>query len=319
MSDILETPQEQKPASCPTCTAEKHHEQEPTRAPKKPWWKQIPCSRGMLLDTALVLAILGILSGSGYYLHQQINRYHVPTPLEQAQNEQGQLRAEHEHLLEQLESLKEQAAHAGEQRSMRQRLVWLEQQAADAEAATAELKEQIAREHNQILALQHEIRQEDKNSRAVAKGLLPGMALGDITTTRGKLYRNAVVYRVNGNVLTIRMPEGQAPVRVNELTIDQMPDILRYAFNQLDLINMSDFESATKEQTEKAVQAAKVAKAAPKPTPKPRSLPNYEPAAGAPVVDTEASPTTSDSAGEAPSPSTPTSGPWQAPTGELPM
>lgn len=272
-----------------------------------------------MLDTALVLTILGILGGSGYYLHQQINRYHVPTPLEQAQNEQGQLRTEHEHLLEQLEGMKEQAAHAGEQRSMRQRLVWLEQQAADAESTTAELKEQIAREHNQILALQHEIRQEDKNSRAVAKGLLPGMALGDITTTRGKLYRNAVVYRVNGNVLTIRMPEGQAPVRVNELAIDQMPDILRYAFNQLDLINMSDFESATKEQTEEAVQAAKIAKAAPKPTSKPRSLPNYEPAAGVPIVDTEASPTASDQAGEAPTQSTPTSEPWQAPTGELPM
>lgn len=270
---------------------------------------------GLALDSFLVLALLGTLGGGGYYLKQELDKYRVPSIMEITMTENLEL-------CKQREALQAKAYHADEQIHMRKLLARLERQLGDFSRQIADKEEDITEEHNRVLALQHEIRQADKEARSVARSLLPGMPVGNVTTTSGKAYRDAVIYRMEGKLITLRSPEGQVRFPVNQLVKDSLPILARYAFDKEDLIDMSDFEvspmdaAAARQRAGKKSQPVKNEQKAAAPSP---GETDFENASGAPVVDTDANRTTTNDAPDDALPQQTEEDPWQAPQGELPM
>ncbi len=295
-------------------TAESSVQEQKTTAPTK---RRMNWA-GFALDSFLVLALVGTLAGGGYYLKQELDKYRVPSIMEITMTENLEL-------CKQREALQAKAYHADEQIHMRKLLSRLERQLGDFSRQLAEKEQDITAEHNKVLALQHEIRQADKEARNVARSLLPGMPIGNATTTSGKAFRDAVIFRMEGKLITLRSPEGQVRFPANQLVKETLPTLARYAFDQEDLIDMSDFEvspmDAAAARQRAAKKPARDAEAQKKEDKKAVSVneKNYEPAAGAPVVDTAANrTTTTDAPDDAEAPQE--VDPWaDAPGEELPF
>ncbi len=260
------------------------------------------------LDVFLVLLLLAVLALAGYYFRLTAERYHVPTPMEQMLSESEELDRRYNELLP-------QANHADTQLHMRARLAQLEGQLARLSSLKAEKQASIDNQHGQVLAIQYAIRQADATNRGIARSLLPGMAVGNVTTTTGRAYRNATIYRLDKQLICLRFPSGQARFPVKYLVKDNLPDLARYAFGELDLVDMSDFEQTGDPSAPVPTQASP----APRPLPASASRAHaggYDPTPGAPVLDTEANRTTTSrvpEGEEAPEDA------WDAPSGELPM
>lgn len=266
----------------------------------------------LALDTFLVLLLAGTLGSGIWYLNRELAQYRVPSPMEIAAQQNIEL-------CRQREALQAPAYHADEQLHMRKRLSALVRRSEELKRQIEDKKQVIETQHQKVLAIQHDIRQEDKTFRSVAKGLLPGMAIGDATTTTGKTYRNAVIRRLEGGRITLRMPEGQTTFPVNTLVKENLPDFARYAFGLDDMVDMSDFEIAAGQPAPKARKGKLIP---PQKTPKEtadQTPADYEPTAGAPVVDTDANKTTTWTGENEDSPEAPANGSWQPPTGDLPF
>lgn len=255
--------------------------------------KQAPSDRqnkvlGLVTDSMLVLLLTAAIGTTGYYLKKQYERFRVPTPMEMAMQENEQLCQKHE-------SLREKAFHADEQIHMRRRLAYQERRLGQDSQQIADLEASIAEQRNRILALQHEIRSADKEYRSVARSLLPGMPIGNATTTTGKAYRNAVIYRIDSKNVVLRTPEGQSRFPVHQLVKDNLPTLARYAFGLENLVDMSDFDTA--ESLDSPIKERPEPSVSPEPAPAPekRSAISYEPEEGAPIVDTDANSTTTNS------------------------
>ncbi len=300
-TDTTPAPQEKAPSSTPDTenkTARKHER------------------GGLLLDCLLVLLLTGALGGGIWYLQRELAKYRIPGPMEQAA-------AANVELCRQREELQPAAYHADEQLHLRRRLAALVQKNEELKRRIEDKKQAIETQHQKVLAVQHEIRQEDKTARSVARGLLPGMAIGDASTTTGRIYNNAVIYRLERGLITLRTPEGQARFPTNILVKDSLPDIARYAFGLDDMVDMSDFEVTSDQPAPKPRKGKLIpAKSAPKAdsSPAASSPTDYEPTAGAPVVDTNGNATTTLTAPpeDEPTSEAPVQS-WQPPTGELPL
>jgi len=271
----------------------------------------------VLLDVLLVLMLVALVGGGGYYLKQELDRYRVPSAMEIAMEENYQLSRKRE-------SLQEAYYHADEQIHMRKNLASLNSQLDGVQNEIADLERSIADQRDNILALQHEIRQSDADARSVARSLLPGMPIGTASTTTGKSIRNAVIYRlVNNRQIDIRSNEGQVRVRIKDLVKDSLPPMARYAFKLDDLVDMSDFESepgaSNADPTKKPI--SKAAAPAKQPAQAARQETDYDPASGAPIVDTDANKTST--TGTVEDPAAPATSPdqdiWQAPAGDMPL
>lgn len=259
---------------------------------------------GCMLDLFLIILLAGALGGGGWYVYTEMERYRVPGQMELAMEENVELCRERD-------GLRDAAFHADEQLHMRQRLAGLDEQLADLRRRINEKKNAVAAEQERVFSLQGEILKEDATLRAVARGLLPGMPIGDAASTRGKVYRNAVIHRLEGNRITLRYPEGQAGFPVRELVKDTLPDIARYAFGLDDLVDTSDF-TAVKGQPAPRKRKGKLI--TPKNQVKPQGVKDYDPAPGAPTVDTNSAPTSTITADdEAPAPAEEE---WEMPEGE---
>lgn len=269
---------------------------------KKAKWGSI------LLDSVLFLAVFGVIGAGAWYIHGEMKKYDIPSPMELAIEEQ-------EELCKHREALQERAFHADEQIHMRQKLESLIRQTEDLNRQIEEKKASIAREHSRVMALQHEIRTEDRALRNVAKGLLPGMRLGNAMTTAGKTYPEAVIYRIQGNKITLRTRNGQSTFPIPLLIKDNLPDLARYAFGIDDMVDMSDFETASGKKKEQKKRKGKLI--SPK-TAKKATAPDYDPAGGFPTVDTESHRNTTNTAGDM-IPGNPQQDAWQPPTGDLPL
>ncbi len=290
-------------------SAEDAPKAEPDAAPKDKTPSRLRRWLTIGLDAFLVLLLLGILAAAGYYFRLTAERYHVPTPMEL-------LLAESEELDRRYNELLSQANQADTQLHLRARLAQLEGQMARLSSQLAEKKASIDEQHSQVLAMQYAIRQADATNRGIARSLLPGMAVGNVTTTTGRAYRNATIYRLDKHYIYLRFPEGQARLPIRQVVKDNMPELARYAFGELDLVDMSDFE-----QSGAPSEPTTPAKAAPTPKPAPSTAhvmsDDYDPAPGAPVLDTEANRTTTSRVPEGSE--APAEDAWEAPSGELPM
>lgn len=304
-----ELPAAETPAATPSA------EGTPTDAPKA----ETPKKRkydvaGIALDTLLVGMLVGVIGGGIWYLNEKLSVLRVPTPMELAMQKKMELCQERE-------SLQDKAYHADEQLHMRRRLASLVEQQRTLQRKIEEKKQSIETAHQQILGLQHEIRQEDKTSRSVAKGLLPGLSIGDASTTTGRIHRNATIHRLEGNRISLRTPEGQVRFPVRELVKDNLPDIARYAFGIDDLVDMSDFELAPGAPAPKPRKGRLIKAEQPKETaPDAPDTADYEGEGGAPVVDTDANrnSTLTGEGGEEPDSVQPADT-WTPPAGELPL
>lgn len=257
---------------------------------------------GCLLDLFLVTLLTGALGGGGWYIYTEMERYRVPGQMELAMEENLELCRERD-------GLRDAAFHADEQLHMRQRLAGLDEQLSDLRRRIDEKKQAVAVEQERVFSLQGEILNEDVTLRAVARGLLPGMPIGDVTNSRGKVYRNAVIHRLAGNRITLRYPEGQASFPVRELVKDNLPDLARYAFGLDDLVDTSDF-TAVKGQPAPRKRKGKLI--SPKNQVKPRVVKDYDPAPGIPTVDTNSAPTSTITVDDG----APTAEEWEMPADE---
>lgn len=312
-AEEVPAPAAAEPATETAAPAETPEEQAPAKeeAPKK---RKIDVA-GLALDTLLVGLLVGVIGGGIWYLNKELSVLRVPTPMELAVQKKMEL-------CQAREALQNKAYHADEQLHMRRRLASLVEQQHTLQRKIEEKKQAIEAAHQQVLGLQHEIRQEDKTSRSVAKGLLPGLFIGDAPTTTGRVHRNATIHRLEGNRISLRTPEGQVRFPVRELVKDNLPDIARYAFGIDDLVDMSDFEldpgaPAPKPRKGRLIKAEQpkgdAAPAAP-------DAADYEGEGGAPVVDTDANrnSTLTGEGGEEPDTITPDDT-WTPPAGDLPL
>ena len=277
-------------------------EKEPTPAPKKKG-----SFGAAFVDFLLVMILLGAIGGGVWYVHQQAEQYRVPTPLELAQKE-------HLELCKQHEQLQDAAYKADEQLHMRQRIAHLDSQLDALNRQLAEHKQGIEAERGRVLSLQREIIQEDKTSRSVAKNLLIGLPVGNVSTTNGRAYHNAIIHRLESGRITLRTPQGQVRFPVSQLVKDNLPDMARYAFGLDDMVDMSDFEAMPGVSTPKKQRSGKII--APRKPSTQITEPNYEPESGAPVVDAPTQPATiTVEPGLTPE----DDGSWQAPQEALPI
>ena len=264
------TPQATEAASKPVPT-------EQASAPHKPADK--PRWQDVLLDTLLVSLVVLVLAGGGYFIKTQRDIYRVPGAVEQ-------MNARCLELCKQREELQDAANRADEQLHMRRKLIALEDKLRQFSDEAAQRTAAIAEQQNRVLALQHEIRRADKEARSVARGLMPGLYVGDITTTRGKLYTEATISRIEGKLISIRTPYGAASLPINELVKDNLPDIALYALGLIDLVDMRDFSangSATYTPSSNKIRTTPRRPVSTTPA-------DYEPAPTGPVVDTASQP-----------------------------
>ncbi len=257
------------------------------------------------MDALIILLIIGVLGAAYHYFRITTERYHVPTPTELLLRESEELDSRYNELLS-------KANHADTQLHMRARLAQLEERQAQLSALIAEKKAALDDCHSQVLAMQYSIRQADETNRGIARSLLPGMPVGNVTTTTGKAYRNATIYRLDKRYIYLRFPEGQVRFPLRHLVKDNLPELARYAFGVHDLVDMSDFEQTGDTPAPAAPQPRRSAPAS-------VSYPadeGYDPAPGAPVLDTEANRTTTN---RVPEEGNDAQDSWEAPSGELPM
>lgn len=289
-------PAEDKPAEAQpddTDAADKTPAHEPETKPadeKKPEpEKKERSGRGffsVFFDVILVLLLLAVLVCGGYYIKKQMDLYSVPSAIELALQENARLQRERKELVETYYS-------ADENILMRESLARLDSEMEKVQAECAEIERSIAEQKDKIMALQYEIRTADKEYRSIALSLLPGMAIGDAVTTRGRALREAYIYRLEGKLITLRSPEGQIRVPTRELIKKDMPKLARYAFGEIDLVDMSDFENS--EETPATTPTDKPAEdeAPAEPRVTVRTGYDYEPTGGSPTVDTSAGATIS--------------------------
>ncbi len=263
----------------------------------------------MALDAVLVLLLLGILAAAGYYFRVTANRYHVPTPAEMLTAEANELDARFNELLP-------RAQNADTQLHLRARLAQLDGQLANYGSQIAEKKAAIENEKGKVYAAQYAIRKADETNRKVARSLLPGMAVGSVTTTKGEAFQNATLFRVAKRYVDVRFPGGQVRIPMRELVKENLPKLARYAFGEIELVDMSDFEDTG--DAAKAAAPREEPKALPSPEAPKRGRVevSYDPAPGAPVLDTDANRTTTS---RVPEGEAPVEGGWEAPGGDLPM
>ncbi|MDO5470478.1 MAG: hypothetical protein Q4F38_04165 [Akkermansia sp.] len=254
----------------------------------------------VVFDTLLVVILLVILGGGAYYIKQQMDLYRVPTPMEVALLENARLQKQHDELTDAY-------YRADEQIAMRQSLDHLNGELDRLQNECNKLQASIDTQKNSVLAMQHEIRTADRECRAIALSLLPGMAIGNATTTRGKSLNDAYIYRLEGKLIVLRSHEGQIRVPLRELIKKDMPKMARYAFEEEEMVDMSDFDASGEAPSATEDNTAK------KEAPATRPTADYEQRGGSPTVDTSAGSTITAPVSDQSAPS------WDAPSGELPF
>lgn len=290
--------------------------QPPAAAPKSSSFAAV------VIDTLLVLVLLGAMGGGGWFVYQEMQQYRIPSPIEQELAENKRLKARHDELqpLSYLAETRLQQRQAIEQR---------DKEIQELRSRLAEGEQHLKDLHNKTLGVQHEIRQADKSAREVARGLMPGLSIGDVTTQSGKRFPNAVIYRVEGSgksaklVLRSTGELSQATFPVRSLVQDTLPDIVLYAFGFKDLVSTDDFikaEGEAEQQQPAADQKKKKRTQAARPARRGRIIVDgkeYVPDSGSPVVDTAAN----RNDGTAPLPAAPAAidDGWDAPTGDIPL
>lgn len=260
-----------------------------------------------LLDATLVLSTLAVIVGTAFYLNTQLKRYYIPSPMEIALKENTALG-------EKLQDLETLAFRADEQNRLNQRHEDLQSQLYKMKETRRAKLAEIEKVEGQVFALQHQLRQADKDARNLARHqLLPGMVLGTVQTRKGQVYTNSVVRTVESNRITLRHDEGQARFELDLLVTDSLPALARYALGIDELVDMSDFQEMDPAAAKPAPSATTEKPAAPVS----KVTTSYDPKPNKPILDTSSTPLKSSNATGIPSGPAPDT--WDAPDAPLPL
>lgn len=273
----------------------------------------------LVLDILLVLMVVGVIGAGGYYLWLEQQKYHVPSPMERMMTDNISLH-------EEIEKLQEDYKKADEQMTMREAIAARRSQLADISARAAEKRAAIQELRSSALAIQHEIRSTDKEYRGVARNLLTGMYVGNVTTTNGKTYERAFITHMDRDRsgqerVQISTPTGMSRFPLALLVRDTLPILARYALGDVDLVDMSDFEGAGSAPAPSAAKKPEKSRVVTQDEIQAFIYPSYDPEDRGPVVDTDANATSTTGTPE----TTPThqDAPeddlWVAPQGDLPF
>ncbi len=247
-------------------------EKKVTREEKRSKW-------AVFFDVILVALLLAVLGFGGYYIKIKMDEYRVPSAMDIALQENARLQRERDAMVDAYYK-------ADEHILMIKSLEHLDRELSKVQDECAGIEQSIAENKDKILALQHEIRTTDSEYRSVALSLLPGMAIGDAVTNRGKALKDAYIYRLEGNLITLRSHEGQIRIPTRQLIKKTLPRLARYAFGEEDLVDMSDFDAnGDAPQKNSAPQKNETSE---EETPRVTVRTDYEPTSGAPIVDTSA-------------------------------
>lgn len=269
--EVSTEPTDEKTATAPPTPAVEKSNKAPGEEKRGKW--------AVFFDVLLVTLLLAVLGFGGYYIKIKMDEYRVPSAMDIALQENARLQRERDAMVDAYYK-------ADEQILMRRSLEHLDHELSKVQDECAGIEQSIAENKDKILALQHEIRTTDSEYRSVALSLLPGMAIGDAVTNRGKALKDAYIYRLEGNLITLRSHEGQIRIPTRQLIKKDMPRLARYAFGEEDLVDMSDFDANGEVPQKKS--APKKQEAPKEETPRVTVRTDYEPASGAPVVDTSA-------------------------------
>ncbi len=266
------------------------------------------------LDFLLVAMTASLIGGSAWYLNKQLKAYHIPTALELAMEENSKL-------AQMQQKMEEEAFRADRNARLNLRFKQMQDKLSQLDQEIAKKKSALESAKGQILAVQHQIRQADRDARNLSRNqLLPGMMVGVIRTKNGQVYNGAIIRGIEGKRITVRHDSGQARFNLNLLETDTLPALVRYALGLDDLVNTSDFETSSETSTKAKSSPEPETKTAKASTPKGRivtqSYANYDPKPGVPVVDTSKQ-TKSSNTAEAPTPSYTDT--WDAPDAPLPL
>jgi len=191
-----------------------------------------------LLDFTLSAMLISLLVGTGFHLNKEITRYHIPSPLELASQE-------NEKLVAKIIELETETFNADK----RIRLVISEEKLRKTHAETVltklQKKKSIESLYQSIIAEQDRIREADTSARRIAREqLLPGIPIATITNKRGQVYNNCVIYRIENKHVSLRHSTGQSRIPLSQFPKKDLPTLIRYALDELDLVNTQDFDSA---------------------------------------------------------------------------
>ena len=264
----------------------------------------------LLLDGALILLIIGIMSGSIWKFQQTMAVYSIPNPMDNAKQENNQL-------VNQLEAIVKKGFAADENIQLKKKLESLKDQIIKQNIAIETQEQAIQKLDGDIIKKQNHILSLDKQNRSIARQqLLPGRNIGSLRTKSGKIYSDAAIRRIRGNTITLRHSEGQTNINLDDVSSEHLGQLARYAFNFEDLVDCSDFiDSKDKKQAVSAASAKKKTK------PKPQrgriilDGQDYEPESADPVVDTKSAQPSSSTSDDGLN----QSGFWQAPIEALPF
>lgn len=277
--------EEKQEAAAPTDeSSEAETESTTSPAPKQETEKTAPREKkrskwAVFFDVILVALLLAVLGFGGYYIKIKMDEYRVPSAMDIALQENARLQRERDATIDAYYK-------ADEHILMLKSLEHLDKELSKVQDECAGIEQSITENKDKILALQHEIRTTDSEYRSVALSLLPGMAIGDAVTNRGRALKDAYIYRLEGNLITLRSHEGQIRIPTRQLIKKDMPRLARYAFGEEDLVDMSDFD-ANGDAPQKRTPPRKN-EAPEEETQRVTVRTDYEPTSGAPIVDTSA-------------------------------
>lgn len=298
---------------------------EPEKTEKKPAEAPAPKkeSKSTWMDATLLGVLVALIGGGGYFIYNQMEKYDVPSPYEEAKAEYARLKTELEALrggennrnsrvtksVNLINDIKETDNAIREARIALQR----EQESLSA------LEASIARTKEGIDAALYNLRTTDKDCRAKALSELPGLPIGDaIHKRQADAMQNAIIHRVDTGkkTITFRAPTGQVTWAMKDVVTKDFPTIARYALELEDLVDMTILNTVDN-AGEKAPKRPVAQRTTKRPTAAAEM--DYDPTPGAPVINSKPGESISTDGPVVDPTEESTTPTWDAPTGDLPL
>lgn len=323
-SDDETAPAEPKEAEVKEDTApEQPAEPEETKEQPKTEDKEAkaPGKSDYLMDILMVSVLVIIIGVGGYFIKNEMDKYEVPSPYEEACAEYDRLSEELNHLI----SNKKKVNDVQKIKKLQARIEVQETQLNEARASLAKAREKksgiqtsIQQEKQAIDSARYTLREADRDYRAKALAELPGMPIGDVLNRRrNHIVKGAIVANLDmrTNKIQLRSSSDMVNWNIKDLAKKQLPPIVRYALGVADLVDMSVLDEEGKAETPKRPIARREQPVA-KETPEEES---YDPEPGGPIISSGHAETISSDPAVTPSAEPENVPTWDAPTGALPI
>lgn len=309
----------------PKAEESKKEEKKPSKAPAAKEEAPAPSQKAnsSLMDAILLGVLTLLIGGGGFFIYNQMEKYNVPSPYEQAKAEYARLKAELETLRGGKNKTNTRVTKSvgliNEIRNTDSAIQDAKKALNSEKEALNKLEAEIARTKEGIDAALYTLRTTDKDCRAKALSELSGLPIGDAVHKRkADAMQGAIIYRVDTvkKTITFRAPTGQVTWAIKDIVTKDFPLIARYALELEDLVDMTILNTVDNagEKAPKRPVAKRTSKRRPA-----ADAADYDPTPGAPVINSKPGESIS-TEGPVVDPTEPATTPtWDAPTGDLPI